>query len=1390
MIKWFNILKKDTDTLINRPIIKYQKPDGTRLVTTSIDYIQQFSFMYRITGDKKYADRAWRELQNICVNYPDWNDKGQFIDTAVMASGAAIGYDWLYDYLSDYQKKIVENAINKNALSIVLTYYKNNSHFFIYDKNNWNIACNSGMILASLAIYDKGNSSNEIIQYGLKSIQKSLTTYYSDGSVIEGARYWAASTEYLINLTSSLNNSLNYKNYFNNILDIGKIADYSMYIAGKQGIFNYSDTDENWIDGYYNLWFAKQLNKPNLTQYYKLYKTKNSNVNVYDLLWYDPTLYNSSDNNNKLDKYFESTQVVTMRSDYQNNLGTFIGFKGGLAGAPHGDLDIGSFVYDSLGIRWAVDLGAENYGVNGYFDDGVYGDRWNYYRTRAEGHNTLVIGSSSHEDQVLGSESKIIKSNLNSNEPYAILDMTPSYSNKALNVEREVRLLNNRKDVLITDNFTLEQEDEVTWQMHTQANASIVDSGKGVILTKDNKKVYLKLLSTGNMVFQVVDAVPSSTSPNPSGQTKNTGIKKIIVKTKGKTGNIKVQITPLENESSYINNGSFEDDLNNWGTWIGAGSYKVSTDAAAKKDGVKSLKIYNTTSTASKGSVSQVIDGTNLIGKAIKLTQWLKTDSLTGAIRIRTSYKDGSGNTIGSMDVKTIDISGTTNWNQQTYTINVPNNSNIKSITIEYLYDNCTGTLWLDGVTGIKAEQVVTNNLLQNGDFEEGQSHWSTWAGTKSYNVSTDAAAKKDGVKSLKIYNTTASASKGGVNQIIDGTNLIGKAIKLTQWLKTDSLTGAIRIRTSYKDGSGNTIGNMDVKTIDISGTTNWNQQTYTINVPNNSNIKSITIEYLYDNCTGTLWLDGVTGIKAEQVVTNNLLQNGDFEEGQSHWSTWAGTKSYNVSTDAAAKKDGVKSLKIYNTTASASKGGVNQTIDGTNLIGKAIKLTQWLKTDSLTGAIRIRTSYKDGSGNTIGNMDVKTIDISGTTNWNQQTYIINVPNNSNIKSIMIEYLYDNCTGTLWLDGVTGIKVEQVVTNNLLQNGDFEEGQSHWTNWESSGNFSVDTDASVKKNGSKSLKLHNGTTLSRGGVGETIDAANLLGKALKVTQWLKSDSLTGPIRLRATYKDVNGNTIGSTDVKTLDISGTTDWNQQICTFNVPNNSNIKNITIEYVYDNCTGALWVDGIDGESTAQVVTTNVISNGDFEESQSYWTNWKSSGDFSVETDASVKKNGSKSLKLHNGTTLSRGSFSETIDATQLLGKALNITQWLKSNSLTGPIRLRATYTDANGNAVGSMDVKTVGISGTTDWNQQTYTFNVPNNSNIKNVTIEYVYDNCTGTLWVDGIDGESTAQVVTTNVISNGDFEESQSYWNTWKSSGDFSVENRRFSKEKWIKITKIA
>nr|WP_260332812.1 heparinase II/III-family protein [Clostridium chauvoei] len=256
-----------------------------------------------------------------------------------------------------------------------------------------------------------------------------------------------------------------------------------------------------------------------------------------------------------------------MREDWTSKSTSFLGFKGGLNGAPHGDLDIGSFVYDSLGIRWAMDLGKENYNLPGYWDKGSNGERWTYYRKKAEGHNTLVINPSKDLDQAVPAYAPIIDMKLNNkNGGYGILDLTEAYEKDAIKINRGFNFIN-RDELLMRDEFLLKQEGEVIWQMHTKAEPELIEGGKAVILKDGDKRLYVKLLEQNNLVFEVVDAKPYAKSINPTGQNENIGIKKLIVKAKSKEGNINVWMAPFMQNEQIPKNSPEVKPLSNWGEY-------------------------------------------------------------------------------------------------------------------------------------------------------------------------------------------------------------------------------------------------------------------------------------------------------------------------------------------------------------------------------------------------------------------------------------------------------------------------------------------------------------------------------------------------------------------------------------------------------------------------------------------------------------------------------------------------------------------------------------------------------------------------------------------------------------------------------------------------------
>ena len=123
--------------------------------------------------------------------------------------------------------------------------------------------------------------------------------------------------------------------------------------------------------------------------------------------------------------------------------------------------------------------------------------------------------------------------------------------------------------------------------------------------------------------------------------------------------------------------------------------------------------------------------------------------------------------------------------------------------------------------------------------------------------------------------------------------------------------------------------------------------------------------------------------------------------------------------------------------------------------------------------------------------------------------------------------------------------------NSLFENLSFEEGNTNdkpfkWGIWNSNGEFIAIIDSSISKLGKNSIKLFSNkeSENSRGTLSQSITKipTYIQGKALRITQWIKSENFIGDgLKIRLQYNDAEGNKIENYPVVNIPISKNQDW---------------------------------------------------------------------------------------------------------------------------------------------------------------------------------------------------------------------------------------------------------
>ena len=498
---------------------------GRRLLDKSRECLRRvffLSYAYRITKDKKYLDRAEKELIKVS-QFSDWNPS-HFLDVAEMTMGVAIGYDWLYDDLAVSSKEIIKEAILKKGIE---PSYDTKYNSWLKASHNWNQVCNAGMAYGALAIYEDNQTlAKQVIDRAIESIKLPMEDYKPEGSYPEGYGYWGYGTSFNVMFLSAIHKVFKTDFGLSETAGFLKTAGYFQNMIGSSGKnFNYSDSGGGSGLSPSMFWFANKTQNNSLLFIEKQYlQGKDKSMGRDRLL--PATMIWGKDIN--LEKVSEPKQMIwvgqgknpvaMMRSSWSKPDAIYIGLKGGSPSVNHGHMDVGSFVMDANGERWSMDLGMQEYETLESKGVKLWGmtqnsERWQVYRYNNLAHSTLAFDN---EFQKVEGYAPITSFTEKPNFLSATSNISAVYKGNVASANRGVAIIDQKYVAIKDEIVTSEKETTVRWAMMTPAEVKINENGTAE-LTQNGKKLQIKVVEPANITLKTWTTQPSHDydAPNP-----------------------------------------------------------------------------------------------------------------------------------------------------------------------------------------------------------------------------------------------------------------------------------------------------------------------------------------------------------------------------------------------------------------------------------------------------------------------------------------------------------------------------------------------------------------------------------------------------------------------------------------------------------------------------------------------------------------------------------------------------------------------------------------------------------------------------------------------------------------------------------------------------------
>lgn len=352
------------------------------------------------------------------------------------------------------------------------------------------------------------------------------------------------------------------------------------------------------------------------------------------------------------------------------------------------------------------------------------------------------------------------------------------------------------------------------------------------------------------------------------------------------------------------------------------------------------------------------------------------------------------------------------------------------------------------------ATRPATRSLLQNGDFERSMAQhtwmpvgWDTSrAGLPTVFFGRDSFLVHGGQWAVNLANMSAGFPMGHnwSQTMLVGPETWGKTASFKAWTRNNGIEGrAYLLVQAYNDTASRMariwnvdhdealqrlgIGKVDDPLLDLGWKrtqfsephTEWVQREVRTYVPPGTNVLFVRCglfgigQVLFDDASLTL-LPTPPAVRPAKGV--NLYAEPGFEEGGLAWDLaippYEGSK---VTVDSTVARSGKCSIKVSDfwDGVAQTRIGVGQPFEARGLRGQRVRLTAWLKGDSLRGTALVQV-FAHGLKSRVTRSPIAEL-LSETWDWKQLAIELDIPKDAELVWANI-FALAPARGTFWID--------------------------------------------------------------------------------------------------------------------------------------------------------------------------------------------------------------------------------------------------------------------------------------------------------------------------------------------------------------------------------------